>query len=126
LPVQSGSDRVLGDMDRGHTVDEFRMIVERFRSEIPDISIATDIIVGYPTEEWEDFMDTCSLLEEVKPSFIHLSKYRHRPRARSSSLDEIDFRELRRRSRALEELKMRITEEENRRLVGSFQEILVV
>ena len=126
LPVQSGSDRVLRDMGRGHTVDDFRMIVDSFRSRIPEISIATDIIVGYPTEGDDDFLDTCRLLEEVRPGFIHLSKYRHRPRALSSSLDEIDFRELRRRSKAVEELKGRITEEENRRLVGTTQNILIV
>ncbi len=126
LPVQSGSDRVLADMRRGHTVDEFRMIVERFREVIPDISIATDIIVGYPTEDEEAFMDTCRLLEEVKPGFIHLSKYRHRPGALSSSLDEIDFRDLKRRSKRIEELKGKITENENRELVGTLQNILIV
>ena len=47
---------------------------------IPDISIATDIIVGYPTEDEEAFMDTCKFLEEVKPGFIHLSKYRQAER----------------------------------------------
>ena len=55
LPVQSGSDKVLGDMRRGHTISQYKDIISKFRAEIPDLTLSTDIIVGYPTESDDDF-----------------------------------------------------------------------
>ncbi len=126
LPVQSGNNRILEDMKRGYTVEDFKHIVETFRNEIPGISIATDIIVGYPTEDEKAFQDTCKLLRDIRPSFIHLSKYKHRPKAISSSLNELDFREVKRRSRIIENIKSEITIEDNIKLVGTSQEVLIV
>ena len=62
-------------MRRGHTIDQYLAIVNKFKKEIPDLTLATDIIVGYPTENDDDFLKTVDLLNEVKPSLIHLSKY---------------------------------------------------
>lgn len=126
LPVQSGNNKVLEDMGRGYTVEDFKYIVESFREKIPEVSIATDIIVGYPTEDEKAFQDTCKLLEEIKPNFIHLSKYKHRPGALSSSLKELDFNTVKKRSRIIERIKSEITIQDNIRLVGTSQKILVV
>ena len=126
LPVQSGSDKVLSDMRRGHTISQYTEIVSKFRSAIPDITLAVDIIVGYPTESDEDFADTVKLLRQIKPSLIHLSKYQHRIGAVSSSLPEIHPKTMKKRSKFLSEIKSEITEEENRELVGSIQNVLVV
>ena len=126
LPVQSGNNRVLEDMGRGYTVEDFRYIVESFREEIPEMSIATDIIVGYPTEDEKAFQDTCKLLKEIKPNFIHLSKYKHRPRAPSSSLKELDFKVVKRRSKIIEKIKSEITIKDNMKLIGKSQKILIV
>ena len=126
LPVQSGSDKVLSDMRRGHTVDQYLDIVSKFKSEIPDITLAVDIIVGYPTESDDDFNMTVKLLEEIKPSLIHLSKYQHRKGAISSSLREIPPEIMKKRSKFLSEIKSKITEDENRNLVNSIQNVLVV
>jgi len=63
IPIQSGSNKVLKDMNRGHTVEEFLEVVDVFRKEIPEITIETDIIVGYPTETEEDFKKTVDLLK---------------------------------------------------------------
>ena len=126
LPIQSGSDKVLSEMRRGHTIDQYLDIVSRFKSEIPDLTLAVDVIVGYPTETDEDFNLTVELLENVKPSLIHLSKYQHRKGAASSSLKEIPRHIMKERSKFLSEIKSKITEEENRELVGSYQEVLVV
>ena len=126
LPIQSGSDKVLSDMRRGHTVEQYMDIVSKFKSEIPDITLATDIIVGYPTESDEDFDLTVDLLEKIKPSLIHLSKYQHRKGAISSSLQEVPPEVMKKRSKFLSEIKSQITADENVQLVGSIQNVLVV
>lgn len=126
LPIQSGSDKVLSEMRRGHSVSQYLDIVSKFKSEIPDLTLATDIIVGYPTENDEDFSCTVKLLENVRPSLIHLSKYQHRKGAISSSLEEIPRDVMKKRSKFLSEIKSKITEDENRELVGSHQNVLVI
>ena len=126
LPVQSGSDKVLSDMRRGHNISQYKEIVSKFKDEIPDLTLAVDIIVGYPTENDDDFEETVKLLSEIKPSLIHLSKYQHRKGAISSSLQEISPAIMKKRSKFLTQIKEEITEEENRQLVGSVQNVLVV
>ena len=126
LPIQSGSDKVLKEMRRGHTIDQYLEIVNRFKSEIPDLTLATDIIVGYPTETEEDFLKTVELLEKVTPSLIHLSKYQHRKGAISSSLKEIPHETMKKRSKFLSEIKSEITQNENKELLNSYQNVLVV
>ena len=126
LPVQSGSDKVLSDMRRGHTISQYKEIVSKFKNQISDLTLATDIIVGYPTESDEDFNETVKLLEDIKPSLIHLSKYQHRKGAISSSLSEIHPGIMKKRSKFLSQIKEEITKEENKELVGSTQKVLVV
>ena len=126
LPVQSGSDKVLSEMRRGHTVEQYKNIVSKFKEEIPNVTLATDIIVGYPTESDEDFDETVKLLEEIKPSLIHLSKYQHRKGAISSSLPEIPREIMKERSKFLSQIKEKITERENEELVDSIQKVLVI
>ncbi|WP_298522932.1 tRNA (N(6)-L-threonylcarbamoyladenosine(37)-C(2))-methylthiotransferase [uncultured Methanobrevibacter sp.] len=126
LPVQSGSDKVLSEMRRGHTIEQYMDILSKFKNEIPDLTLAVDIIVGYPTETDDDFDLTVKFLETAKPSLIHLSKYQHRKGAISSSLPEIPHEIMKSRSKFLSEIKSKITEEENRELVGSYQNVLVI
>ena len=126
LPVQSGSDKVLSDMRRGHSISQYKEIVSKFRQEIPDITLAVDIIVGYPTESDDDFNQTVELLREIKPNLIHLSKYQHRVGAISSSLTEIPHEIMKKRSKFLSNIKEEITEEENKELVDSIQNVLVI
>lgn len=126
LPVQTGSNKVLSEMRRGHTLDQYIDIVSKFKSEIPDLTLAVDIIAGYPTESDEDFQLTVDLLRNIKPSLIHLSKYQHRKGAISSSLKEIPHEIMKKRSKDLSKIKTEITEEENKELVGSIQNAVVV
>jgi threonylcarbamoyladenosine tRNA methylthiotransferase CDKAL1 len=79
LPIQSGADSVLSHMKRRCTADDIRHIVKRFREEIPGITIATDIICGYPTETEEDFEQTLALVRELKFPVINISKFYPRP-----------------------------------------------
>jgi len=126
LPIQSGSDKVLREMRRNHTVEDYKKIVYRFKEEIPDITVATDIIIGYPTETEEDFMQTADLIREIKFNLIHLSKYQDREGAISSSLENISFDEMKRRSKYLSDIKFGIIEEENKVLKDMELEALVV
>ena len=126
LPIQSGSDKVLKEMRRGHTIDQYLEIVNKFKNEIPDLTLATDIIVGYPTENDDDFLKTVDLLNEVKPSLIHLSKYQHRKGAVSSSLKEIPPKIMKERSKFLSQIKSEITKQENEELLNSHQNVLIV
>lgn len=126
IPIQSGSDSILADMNRGHTVAQFKEIISKFRREIPEISIATDIIVGYPTETEEDFEYTLNLIRDIRPDFIHISKYRHRPMTLSSSLPEIDHDIMKKRSKALNDLKSKILYENNQREIGNTHELLII
>ncbi|MBQ7927821.1 MAG: tRNA (N(6)-L-threonylcarbamoyladenosine(37)-C(2))-methylthiotransferase [Methanobrevibacter sp.] len=126
LPVQSGSDKVLSEMRRGHTIEQYMDIVSKFKKEIHGLALAVDVIVGYPTETDDDFDLTVELLENIKPSLIHLSKYQHRKGAISSSLPEVPHEVMKKRSKFLSKIKSEITEDENKLLVGTTQNVLVV
>ena len=104
IPVQSCSDKVLKNMKRTHTVEDFVFIVKKFREEIPDISIATDIIVGYPTETEEDFQQTLSLTEKIKPEVLNISKFSSRPGTEASKLKQLNSQVIDFRSKRLTEL----------------------
>jgi MiaB-like tRNA modifying enzyme len=125
LPLQSGNDQVLTSMKRNHSVLEYLNIVNRFKSEIPEISLATDIIVGYPTEDEDAFQDTLDVIREISPDFLHISKYHHRPGTMSSKMDEIDHVTMKKRSRSLNDLKTNISLYKNRKLLGTIQNILI-
>lgn len=125
LPIQTGSPKVLEEMNRLHTLEEYKTILNRFRSEIPDLSLATDIIVGYPTETDEDFQKTIDLLYEIKPDIIHISKYMHRPTAKSNSLPEIEHSVMKERSHRINEVKTEVMLENNKQLEGSIQKVLI-
>lgn len=126
LPVQTGSDKVLKEMRRGHSLNQYLDIVNRFKTAIPNLTLATDIIVGYPTETDEDFQLTCDLLENIRPGLIHLSKYQHRKGAISSSLKAVPHDVMKKRSKHLSNIKTQITEDENKELLGTTQNAVVV
>ncbi|MDO5824806.1 MAG: tRNA (N(6)-L-threonylcarbamoyladenosine(37)-C(2))-methylthiotransferase [Methanosphaera sp.] len=125
LPVQTGSPKVLKEMNRLHTLDEFKDMVRLFRKEIPSLSLATDIIVGYPTETDDDFNQTLELIEQIKPDIIHISKYMHRPTAKSNTLDEIPHEVMKQRSHKLNALKTKVMLENNKKYEGSIQNVLI-
>jgi threonylcarbamoyladenosine tRNA methylthiotransferase CDKAL1 len=125
LPLQSGSNQILSDMNRGHSVDDYLQIVNHFQTQIPELSLATDIIVGYPTEEEDDFNGTLDVIRAIRPDFLHISKYHHRPGTRSSLLPEIDHQTMKKRSRKLNDLKVNIATANNQKLLGTHQKILI-
>jgi tRNA A37 methylthiotransferase MiaB len=89
LPVQSGSDRILERMGRAYTVADFEEIVTTFKNRYPDLTLATDIIVGFHHETEEDFSASLELIKRVRPNKINITRYSQRPFTPLSS--EKDF-----------------------------------
>ena len=84
VPVQAGDDEVLRRMKRGYTADEYRRLVERIRARVPNVSINTDIIVGFPGESEVQFQRTHDLLAELRLDKVHLARYSPRPHTLSA------------------------------------------
>ena len=118
VPVQSGSNRVLADMRRGHTAETFRDVVKRFRRKFGRFTISTDIIVGFPTETTSDFEETVWLLEETRPDIVNLSRYSARPGTPAAEMEQVDVAEVKRRSKHIFELSCRISLEHSREWIG--------
>ncbi len=118
IPVQSGSDKVLHDMKRGHTAGTFREIVSKVKERFSDFTISTDIIVGFPTETEEDFQKTVSLLDETKPDVVNLSKYSARPGTDAAELKQLDAAEVKRRSKMIFEQINKLSMESNKKWIG--------
>ena len=118
IPVQSGSDKVLHDMKRGHTVNTFREIVKRAKERFGDFTISTDVIVGFPSETEEDFQKTVNLLDETRPDVVNLSKYSARPGTEAAEWKQIDVAEIKRRSKIIFEQINKISIENNKKWIG--------
>lgn len=103
LPIESGSNKVLKDMNRNYKVKDFIKIVKKFRKEIPDINISTDIITGYPSESKEDFNKTIELIKKIKPEVLNISKFTPRPKTEASKLKQLPSQIIKERSKKLSE-----------------------
>ncbi|MFB0501388.1 MAG: tRNA (N(6)-L-threonylcarbamoyladenosine(37)-C(2))-methylthiotransferase [Candidatus Bathyarchaeia archaeon] len=115
LPVQSGDDEVLKLMNRLYSVEDFRRIVNSFREKIPEITLATDVICGFPGESKEAFQQTVELIKEVQPDIINISKFFPRPHTSAGKMKPfVHPREVKERSRRLAELSKRVSLERNR------------
>jgi len=126
LAVQAGDDQVLKRMGRGYTVDQFRQLIDGIRRRIPDASIVTDVIVGFPGESVEQFEATVRLVRDVRFDVVHIAAYSPRPGTRSARWDDnVPAAEKTRRRRLLEEIQERIATEINAKLLGRTVEILV-
>ncbi|MEX0862569.1 tRNA (N(6)-L-threonylcarbamoyladenosine(37)-C(2))-methylthiotransferase [Nitrosopumilus sp.] len=118
IPVQSGSDKVLHDMKRGHTSATFREIVKKVKERFVDFTVSTDIIVGFPSETEEEFQKTISLLEETKPDVVNLSKFSARPGTDAAEMEQIDAAEVKRRSKIIFEQISKLSMESNQKWIG--------
>ncbi len=127
VPVQAGDDEVLRRMKRGYTADEYRRLVERIRARVPDVSINTDIIVGFPGESEMQFQRTHDLLAELRLDKVHLARYSPRPHTLSARKmpDDVSEAEKKRRHAALESLQAGILAEINVRWLGQKLPVLV-
>jgi threonylcarbamoyladenosine tRNA methylthiotransferase CDKAL1 len=104
IPVQSGSNAVLDKMLREYTIEEFNYLCDRFIEGVPNITIATDIICGFPTETRENFQETLNMVEKYKFPVINISQFYPRPGTVAAKWKKIDTKEVHNRSKALAEL----------------------
>ena len=118
MPVQSGSDKVLKDMKRLHTSKIFRDVDYAFRNRYDKFTIATDIIVGFPTETEEDFIKTVDMIKETRPDIVNLSRYSARSGTKASKMVQIDVSEVKRRSKIVFDLAKKISQERNEEWIG--------
>jgi tRNA-2-methylthio-N6-dimethylallyladenosine synthase len=126
LPVQSGSDRILGLMNRTYTVEHYRRLVDTIRGAMPECSLTSDLISGFPTETEDEHRMTIDLLQEVGYDGVYTFKYSARPRTKSSEMpDDISEEEKGRRVKELTDAQREITHSRNRKAVGTVERILV-
>jgi len=127
VPVQAGDDQVLARMKRGYTADEYRRLVARIRERIPGVSIATDIIVGFPGETREQFQRTYDLLAELRLDKAHIARYSPRPQTLAARQfeDNVPPEEKERRRKALDDLQGEIVGQINACLLGETVEVLI-
>lgn len=125
IPFQAGSNEVLRAMRRGYTIEQYCELIERVRAIVPGVSIATDIIVGFPGETEAQFQRTYEVLEALRLDQVHIAAYSPRPGTKAFELgDPIPLDEKQRRFRILDRQHERITGEINCDLLGSSQEVL--
>ena len=124
IPVQSGSNRVLKEMKRGHTSQVFRDANDKFRKKFGRFTISTDIIVGFPSENNENFEETVDLIKETRPDVINLSRYSARPGTKAAKMTQLNVSEVKRRSKVVYELAKNIINERNVEWIGWRGEVL--
>ncbi|MFN3622143.1 MAG: tRNA (N(6)-L-threonylcarbamoyladenosine(37)-C(2))-methylthiotransferase, partial [Nitrososphaerales archaeon] len=125
IPVQSGCNDVLADMRRRYTREDFLEVVREARQKIPSLTLSTDIIVGYPTEEEECFRKTVSLLQEVKPDVVNISRFSPRPGTKAALLPQQPYSVVKQRSTTLHRIVKAICLERNKSWLGWRGEALV-
>ncbi|MFB6086483.1 MAG: tRNA (N(6)-L-threonylcarbamoyladenosine(37)-C(2))-methylthiotransferase [Halodesulfurarchaeum sp.] len=125
LPVQSGSDDVLRDMRRQHSVAEFREIVDTFDRTLEEWTLATDFVVGFPTEREADYRASVDLLEAVEPETINVTRFSKRPGTDAAQMKGLGGTTKKERSRDLSERKEAILGQVHENLLGARREVLV-
>jgi threonylcarbamoyladenosine tRNA methylthiotransferase CDKAL1 len=125
IPVQSGSDRILKSMGRRYSAKDFMEIVDAFRSAYPEITIITDIIVGFPGETDLDFIETMKLMESLQPDKINITRFSRRPGTAAALLYDMPDRIKKDRSRELTRLWLEIAAKRNREYMDRLLDAVV-
>jgi len=126
IPVQAGDDTLLKRMKRGYTLDEYREKIQRVRELWPNITLSTDVIVGFCGETEQEFQHTLDLLKEVRFDVVHVAAYSVRPGTVAARWDDdVPLAEKKRRLHAVEEAQSAIALEINQQYIGKIEEVLV-
>lgn len=127
IPVQSGDNEILEKMNRGYTVEVFKEIIDKFREKHSNITVSTDIIVGFPGESERQFENSLKLVEVVQPDIVNISRYGDRPGAYSINLPgKLKGSIIKKRSRILTELVHSVSLERNSKWLNWTGEVTVV
>jgi MiaB-like tRNA modifying enzyme len=127
LPVQSGDNQILNRMQRMYSTNDFKEIVNRFRSRFSNITLATDVICGFPGETKEAFKRTLRLIEGVKPDIVNISKFFARPGTPATDLqkESVSPKEIKRRSGVMTKLAKKLALDRNRHWIDWTGEVLM-
>jgi len=126
LPVQSGSNEILKVMNRKYTVEDFKKIVAAFKSQIPEITLATDLICGFPGETEKQFDDSLDLIKETTPAAINISRFWPRPKTKAAEMEnQIHGQETKKRSQLLTDIYHNIARMQNERWLGWQGEVII-
>jgi len=125
IPVQSGSDLVLKKMNRYYTKKEYLELVNYFKKNIKELTLATDVIVGFPTETEKDFKETLDLIKKCKFDIVNISRFGQRKNIEANKYKELSGTTKKERSRLTTILCSEIALENNKKLVGKTKEILI-
>ncbi len=125
LPIQSGSDKILKEMKRKYKTSDVKKIISEFKKAIPEITISTDIIVGYPGETEKDFGETSNLLQEIKPEILNRSNFCSRPGTPASKLKQISSATMKQRATKLMNIHLEICREIQNPWLGKTEAVLV-
>jgi tRNA-2-methylthio-N6-dimethylallyladenosine synthase len=127
LPVQSGSTRILKEMNRQHTREEYMALIDKIKNIIPNCSISQDMISGFPTETEEDHKDTLSLMKYVEYDFGYMFSYSERPGTLAARKMEDDVPEevKKRRLQEIVDLQQILSEKRTKRFLGETVEVLI-
>lgn len=123
VPVQSGSDQVLADMKREYTCADFELVVNYLRERVPGLTIATDIICGFPTETEKDFEETMKLCEKHKFPSLFINQFFPRPGTPAARMQRVPTQDVKKRTKRLSEFFQSYSPYDNR--VGLIQDVLV-
>lgn len=124
LSLQSGSDTVLQRMNRKYTTDEYKSIVSTIRSYMSDVAFTTDIIVGFPEETEQEFLETCEFVKKIGFSKVHVFQYSPRKGTPAAELKQLDGNIKHDRSKSLISLSENLTKEFNERFIGDQLNVL--
>jgi len=125
LPVQSGSNKVLKEMRRHYTIEQFEWYMKEIRERVKGVSIETDIIVGFPTESADDFRLTLDFIKNAKPDVTNISRFGARPHASASKLEQLNYETINRRSIILSRVVRSIQHEINDRFIGNRSDVMI-
>ena len=127
LPVQSGDDFILKKMNRFYSTQDFKDIITKFRAAIPELTIATDVICGFPGESLNAFSNTLQLLQDEKPDIVNVSKFFSRPKTKAEKMKDnlVDLREIKRRTTKTANLARLISIERNKNWKGWIGDVLI-
>ena len=125
LPVQSGDDEILRKMNRKYTVEDYKEIIKKIRKKIPEITLSTDVIVGFPGETKKRFQNTAELFEEIKFDMAYLAQYSPRQGTAAAKLkDNVLREEKKQRERTLTEILKKSAEAKNKKYIGKTVKVL--
>lgn len=126
LPVQSGDNKVLKKMNRNYTVAQYKNLVKKIRKKIPNITLSTDVIVGFPGETKKQFENTAKLFKEIKFDMAYIAEYSPRAQTAAAKLeDDVPKKEKKRRWIILNEILKKTALEKNRKYIGKEVEALI-